>query len=264
MGWLNGYVAAITGANSGIGRAVAQRYLEEGAAGVVVLDRNVEGVAALALTYPGRIFAIEGDVRDHCVHEEMIRVGIERFGQLDVLVANAGIFDFHRPFSRYSAETLAAALDDLVAVNVRGYLFAALAARESLIKSRGSMIFTASVAGVYAGGGGVLYTATKHAVVGAVRQLSLELAPDVRVNGVGPGGTLTDLRGSASLGHARRSLADKADVAAGRIAAAVPLGFAQQPEDHAGLYVLLADRRNSRAITGQVFMSDGGAGMRML
>ena len=86
----------------------------------------------------------------------------------------------------------------------------------------------------------------KHAVVGMIRELARELAPDVRVNGVGPGGTLTNLRGTAALGHAKRSIADRAAEAEARIAAGVPLRFAQEPEDHTGIYVLLASRENSR------------------
>jgi cis-3,4-dihydrophenanthrene-3,4-diol dehydrogenase len=86
----------------------------------------------------------------------------------------------------------------------------------------------------------------------------------VRVNGVAPGGTLTNLSGTDALGHGKRSIADKAAEAKKRIAAAVPLRFAQKPEDHAGLYVLLASRENSSATTGEVFMSDGGIGIRPL
>jgi NAD(P)-dependent dehydrogenase (short-subunit alcohol dehydrogenase family) len=90
-----------------------------------------------------------------------------------------------RPLASYSAETLAATMDELLAINVRGYLYAAMAAREALLQSRGSIIFTGSVASFNAGGGGIVYTLAKHAVVGVVRQLALELAPDIRVNCVG-------------------------------------------------------------------------------
>lgn len=76
---------------------------------------------------------------------------------------------------------------------------------QELRKTGGSMIFTASIAGLNSGGGGVLYTASKHAVVGMIRQLAAELGPDIRVNGVAPGGTLTDLRGLVSLGQDGRS-----------------------------------------------------------
>ena len=67
------------------------------------------------------------------------------------------------------------------------------------------MIFTASVAGLNSGGGGAIYTASKHAVVGLIRELAVELAPEIRVNGVAPGGTMTDLRGLTSLGNDDRS-----------------------------------------------------------
>lgn len=264
MGWLNGYVGAITGGSTGIGRAVAVRYLAEGAKGVVVLDRDVASLADLHNQHSDRLIALQGDVRDYQSHERMIAAAVDTFGGLDVLVGNAGIFDFHRPLRSYSPETLAATFDEIFSINLRGYLYAAMAAREALIKSRGSMIFTASVAGLHAGGGGILYTSSKHAIVGTIRQLAAEFAPDVRVNGVGPGGTLTNLSGATALGHANRSVADKREEAEARISAAVPLRFAQQPEDHAGLYVLLASRENSRATTGEVLMSDGGIGIRPL
>ena len=264
MGWLDGYVALVTGGSTGIGRAVAQRYLDEGASGVVILDRDVTPLADLTAQHPERCVAMQGDVRDYDSHASAVKTALGAFGKLDVLVGNAGIFDFHRPLRGYSPETLAATMDEIFGVNLRGYLYSAMAAREALIQSRGSMIFTASVAGLHAGGGGILYTASKHAIVGAVRQLAAELAPDVRVNGVGPGGTLTNLSGTHALGHATRSVADKREETAARIGASVPLRFAQVPEDHAGLYVLLASRSNARAITGEILMSDGGIGIRPL
>jgi NAD(P)-dependent dehydrogenase (short-subunit alcohol dehydrogenase family) len=203
-------------------------------------------------------------VRDFAAHQQMIEVAADRFGGLDVLVGNAGIFDFHRPLEGYSPDLLSATFDEIFAVNLKGYMLAALASREALVASRGSMIFTASVASFHAGGGGVLYTAVKHAVVGMIRELARELAPDVRVNGVGPGGTLTNLSGTVALGHAKRSMADKADQTEARIAAHVPLRFAQRPKNHTGVYVLLASRENSAATTGEVIMSDGGIGIRPL
>lgn len=264
MGWLNGYVGAITGGSTGIGRAVAARYLAEGAKGVVVLDRDVTALADLRDQHGERLITVQGDVRDYQSHERMVAAAVESFGGLDVLVGNAGIFDFYRPLRGYSPDLMTSTFEEMFNVNLRGYLYAAMAAREPLFKSRGSMIFTTSVAGLHAGGGGILYTSSKHAIVGAIRQLAAEFAPDVRVNGVGPGGTLTNLSGTAALGHANRSMADKREEAEARISAAVPLRFAQQPEDHAGLYVLLASRENSRATTGEVLMSDGGIGIRPL
>jgi cis-3,4-dihydrophenanthrene-3,4-diol dehydrogenase len=264
MGWLVNDIAAITGGGSGIGLAVARRYLVEGAAGVVILDRNVDAAAMLEKEFPARVVAVQGDVRDFSAHAAMVDAATKTFGKLDILVGNAGVFDFHRPLESYSQETLVDTFNEIFTINLRGYLMAAMAARPALVESRGSMIFTGSVASFHAGGGGVLYTAVKHAVVGMIRQLAKELAPNVRVNGVGPGGTLTNLSGTDALGHGTRSIADKAAEAKERIAAAVPLRFAQTAEDHTGLYVLLASRENSRATTGEVFMSDGGIGIRPL
>jgi len=264
VGWLEGYVAAITGGASGIGLAVARRYLAEGAAGIAVLDRDVAGLAPLLADYPGRVVAVTGNVREAASHKTLVDKSVAAFGHLDVLVGNAGVFDFRRPLEGYDASTLSAAFDEIFAVNLKGYMLAALAAREALAATNGSMIFTGSVASLYAGGGGILYTAVKHGIIGFIRELARELAPAIRVNGVGPGGTLTNLRGTAALGHEQRSLGDNPEQLEARIAGAVPLHFAQRPEDHAGLYVLLASRENSRAVTGEMFMSDGGVRVRPL
>ena len=115
---------------------------------------------------------------------------------------------------------------------------------------------------ISSGGGGILYTMGKHALVGMVKQLALELAPDIRVNGVGPGGTLTGLSGTEALGQTDRTINANPVQFDERVGAAVPLGFAQRPEDHTGLYVLLASSENARAVTGEIFMSDGGVGAR--
>ncbi len=261
-GWLQGQVAIITGASRGIGRAVARRFLSEGVSGLSLVDRDGAGLAELEQAYPDRIAVTVGDVTDPAVHRAAVEAAVGRFGKLDTLVANAGIFDFRKPFADYDPAMLDAAFDELFGVNVRGYLHAALAARPHLEASGGSIVFTASMASAHARGGGILYVASKHAVVGLMRRLALELAPRVRVNAVAPGGTLTHLSGGEALDQAQRSLADNPDELRTRIAAQVPLGFAQEPADHAGVYVFLASKVNSAAITGEMIMSDGGVGVR--
>lgn len=261
-GWLSDQIAYVTGGASGIGLAVVERYLREGVRGIVVVDRDLSGLADTLRREPERVHAIQGDVRDSGTHEAAVRLALQSYGQLDILVGNAGLYDFRRPLRSYDAQTLANTMDELFSVNLLGYLYAALASRAALVRSRGCMIFTGSVASMHTGGGGVLYTMAKHAVLGMVRQLALEMAPDVRVNGVGPGGTLTRLAGTSALQQTQRSIGDHAEEVARRIAAAVPLGFAQSPEDHTGLYVLLASHDNARAITGEMMMSDGGVGVR--
>ncbi len=261
-GWLEGQVAMVTGAANGIGRAVVERYLQEGARCVICVDCVATGLEELAARYPARIETVVGDVRDYTTHERAVELAVNLHGGLDVLVGNAGVFDFRRPLRSYTPESMIATMDELFAINIRGYLFAAMAARKALADSRGSMIFTASVASFHAGGGGILYTMGKHALVGMIRQLALELAPDIRVNGVGPGGTLTGMHGTHALGQDQRTIGVDPQAFDARVGAAVPLGFAQRPQDHAALYVLLASRDNARAITGEIFMSDGGMGAR--
>src|SRR5439155_8744359 len=108
-------------------------------------------------------------------------------------------------------EKLAATCDELFCVNVKGCVLGAKAALPELQKTEGCMVCTASVAGMNSGGGGTLYTASKHAVVGFIRQLAVEVGPRVRVNGGAPGGTMTDLRGLTILGqHERSHFADPA------------------------------------------------------
>ena len=144
----------------------------------------------------------------------------------------------------------------------RTELLLAKAALEALVESRGSMIFTISNAGFYPDGGGPLYTASKHAAVGLVRQLAFELAPRVRVNGVAPGGISTDLRGPDSLGMAQRSIADidLARTAPER----VPIGLLPTARDYAAAYVFFACRADNVPATGSILNYDGGFGIRGL
>jgi len=159
--------------------------------------------------------------------------------------------------------SIAAACDELFAVNVKGCILGAKATLHELDKSKGCMIFTASGAGFTSAGGGVIYTASKHAVVGIIRQLAVELGPNIRVNGVAPGGTITDLRSVAALQLEDRSQFDLPG-AAERIAAGNPLQIALDPADLAGAYVFLASRANARGITGSVVSVDAGSTLRMM
>ena len=260
MGWLDGDVALVTGGGSGIGRAVVARFVEEGAR-VGVLERVPERAAQLRTDFGERVIAVAGDVTRPEDNTRAVADTVRAFGRLDVFVGNAGIFDSFRSVADLSEAQLAGAFDELFAVNVKGLLLGAKAALGELSKARGSMVFTASVAGLNSGGGGAIYTASKHAVVGLIRQLAVELAPDVRVNGVAPGGTITDLRGLAALDQDRETHWTAAD-AEERLRAGNPLGLAMQPEDLAGAYVLLASRASGRAITGQIIVVDAGAGLR--
>lgn len=260
MTWLKDTVAIVTGGGSGIGRALVERFIKEGAK-VGVLERESTRAAELTRDFGGHVEAVVGDVTTFADNVEVVARTVERYGRLDTFIANAGIFDFFQALPQLDGEKLGAAFDELFAVNVKGGLLGARAALPELLKTRGSIIFTISNAGFYPGGGGPIYTASKHALVGLVRQLAYELAPKVRVNGVAPGGMRTNLSGLSATGTAQQNLA-QIDGFDDMIVGITPLRLAPTPADYCGPYVLLASRENSAPITGVVINTDGGLGVR--
>lgn len=256
MGRLAGYRAVVTGAGSGIGRAVVRRYLAEGAAVVAVCRRDTD---AESLVAEGAVPVI-GDVSRYDTAERAVAAAVSQFGGLDVYVANAGLWDFHKRLEKQSAEDLARAFEEIFGVNLLGALYGARASVAALRATRGSIIATGSNASFLAGGGGALYTASKFALRGLVMQLAHEFAPDVRVNGVAPGATDTAISGPAALGQAQREMnADPARME--KMVSSMPLGRVSTPEDHTALYVLLASREESPYVTGTMMLSDGGLTM---
>lgn len=262
MGWLDGKVALVTGGGSGIGRAVVERFIKEGAH-VGILDRSTARVQQLQKDLGDTVVAIQGDVTRLDDNEQSVSQTVRAFGQLDIFVGNAGIFDGHSTLVDLPKEKLSSAFDELFGVNVKGYFLGAKSALPELLKTKGLMIFTVSPAGFFPVGGGILYVASKHAIAGMVRRLAYELAPDVRVNGVAPGGTLTDLRGPESLKMGERSIARANIRQEERGRAAQPSRLAA-PQDHAGTYVFLASQENSSAVTGAIIPTPGIWGERRL
>ncbi|MGO1507153.1 MAG: SDR family NAD(P)-dependent oxidoreductase [Microbacterium sp.] len=270
-GWLDGDVILITGGGSGIGQAVALRFLEEGAAGVAVLGRSLDklqGTVEAAGDHADRVLPIAGDVRSADDLRRAVAATVERFGRLDVLVPNAGIWDFNRSLAKTTPEQIETIYDELFDINVKGYLLACSVAWPELVKTRGCIVMTLSNAAFYPAGGGPVYTAAKHATRGLVTQLAYELAPKVRVNGVAVGGLRTDLRGPESAGLQERSIESgfAKREARGESPAEnqwLPLHDASlDPADSTGPYVLLASRRNAGVITGAIVNADGGIGVR--
>ena len=259
MGALTDEVVLVTGGASGLGRAIVDRFLEEGAR-LAVLDRTPERLATLAEANPDRLAVLAGDVRDIADNQRAVEACLARFGKLDCAIGNAGIWDYSVSLDALAPERIDAAFDELFHINVKGYLNLAKAALPALVASSGALIFTVSNAGFDPAGGGPLYTASKHAVVGLIRQLAYELAPAVRVNGVAPGPIETDLRGPGALGLADRSIGD---IGLSAVAGPnVPLGRVPATSDYAGGYVFLASRRDSRPATGGVVSLDTGIAVR--
>jgi NAD(P)-dependent dehydrogenase (short-subunit alcohol dehydrogenase family) len=258
MGQLSGESVLITGGASGLGRAIVERFLEEGA-NLAVLDRTPERLGDLAAANRGRLEVVGGDVRSADDNARAVAAALARFGKLDCAIGNAGIWDYSVSLDGLAAERIDAAFDELFGVNVKGYLQLAKAALPALVRAEGSLIFTVSNAGFDPAGGGPLYTASKHAAVGLIRQLAYELAPSVRVNGVAPGPIETDLRGPGSLDMAERSIAS---VQLSGFAPNLPLGKVPATADYTGGYVFLASRRDARPATGGVLALDSGIAVR--
>jgi len=255
MGWLDGKSVLVTGGGSGIGCAVVDRFIEEGAQ-VGVLDIDDERLAAANDEHGEDITTVCGDVTSLEDNEQAVAETVDAFGGLDIFVGNAGIFDDNVSLSELPEDD-AESFNQLFGVNVLGYILGAKAALPELLKSGGRMVFTASGASFNPDGGGVLYVPSKHAVAGLIRQLAFELAPEVSVNGVAPGYVPTDLETTSSLER------DASFVSTEEFDSSVhPLDITPRPEDYTGPYVLLASEANSRPMTGTIITADLGRSVR--
>ena len=267
MAQLEGQVALVTGGGSGIGRAVVDRYVEEGAH-VCIMDTSAERLGELSRRYGERVMGVQGDATTVEANEHAVRQAVEKFGKLDVFVANAGLGDAFRELIDIPSADVPRVYKEIFDLNVLAVIIGARVTVKELVKTQGSIIVTLSNSSFYPDGGGVMYIASKHAALGIVRQLAHEFAPMVRVNGVSPGATKTDIRMPASFGldekgerirtHTHPSNKDAA------VEAVTPLKMHAEPADHSGAYVLLASRRDSRAMTGTVVKSEAGLGVRGL
>jgi NAD(P)-dependent dehydrogenase (short-subunit alcohol dehydrogenase family) len=267
MGWLEGEVALITGGGSGIGRAIVDRFVEEGAQ-VAVVDIVDERLEDVRTQHGDRVITINADVLRIEENKRAVAETVAAFGKLDCFIANAGLGDAFRELIDIPEEDVATTYDEIFDLNIKAVILGARVAVAELAKTNGSFLVTLSNSSFYPDGGGVMYIGSKHGALGVVRQLAHEWAPVVRVNGVAPGATRTDIRMPASFGldeNGQRirthTHPDNKDAAVERV---VPLRLHADPEDHAGAYVLLASRRDGRAVTGSVYKTDAGLGIRGL
>jgi 2,3-dihydroxy-2,3-dihydrophenylpropionate dehydrogenase len=263
-------VALVTGGGSGIGRAVVERFIDEGAR-VAVMDMVPERLEALRERYDGStLLALEADVTSREDHQRAIDETVAAFGKLSVFVPNAGIWDAFVDFAFIPPDEVESIYDKLFTVNVKAVIVGSRLVIPELIKTRGAIVMTLSNSSFYPDGGGVTYVASKHAALGVMRQLAHELAPAVRVNGVAPGATRTDLQSPEELSpHPEREpSAEELERARAAQRAAVeastPLALEAEPYDHTAAYLLLASRQEGRLITGSVIHTDAGVGIRGL
>lgn len=252
---LAGRSVVVTGGSSGIGRALTET-LAASAARVVVLDRHADDrLAAL-----DGVEVVVGDVVDPDANRRAVDAAVRATGQLAAFVGNAGVHDAGRGLLDLSPAELDRLSRRVLDVNVRGYLQGARAAAEALTRARGVMVFTLSDASFHVSrvGSGICYTASKHAALGVVRALAAELAPDVRVNAVAPGGVLTGLRAVEPAEPSReREIFDDPAALERQVRAINPLRRMLSISELMPHYLFLLSSA-SAGLTGHVLRPDGG------
>jgi NAD(P)-dependent dehydrogenase (short-subunit alcohol dehydrogenase family) len=249
MNILKGKSAIITGAASGIGRASAMLFAAEGAA-VVALDRapEVESTVAAIREAGGRAIAL---VKDSSAEQDVaaaVAMALKEFGGLDVCYANAGISGGLVPFFEETTERFS----EVLQINLIGtFLLAKYAAMEMVKQKRGSIICTASVAGLRSGAGGVPYSASKAGVISMVQTVANQLTGSgVRINAICPGLIETGMT---------RPIFERARErgSAGKIGQLNPLQRYGMPQEIAQTALFLASDAASY-VNGQAIAVDGG------
>lgn len=244
-------VVLLTGAGGGIGVAASRQFIAEGA-NVVLADLDTSVTQSLCDEFGAhRCACIAVDVTRSDQVQAMVQTCVDKFGGLDVFIANAGVEGKIGPIIDGDVTDL----DHVLAVNVRGVW---LGLHHAIPVMRdgggGSIIITSSGAGVKGSPNTSAYTASKHAVVGLMRSAALECAPfGIRVNTVNPGAVDTRMMTSIVQGFA--------DVGAGDfraiVEASTPLGRYGLPDEVANMMVFLASDASSYC-TGSIYMVDGG------
>ncbi len=233
--------AIVTGATGGVGRAIVDDLLERGY-GVVAVDL---ASAPAAWDDDDRVAVLSGDVSDEGTAAEAVRAAEERFGRLDVLVNNAGLF-LRKPL----LETTVDDVRRLLAVNVIGTFAFTKAAVPALARTQGSIVNLGSISGLVGTAEQAAYSITKGAIVQFTRQSAIEHAPlGIRVNAVAPGAIDTEFVAKAVALGSTQGLSDD------ELRRNNPLGRISTAAEVADAIVWLAE---ARAITGAILSIDGG------
>ncbi len=246
MDRVKGKVAVITGGASGVGKAASELFLKEGAK-VVIFDLSEDAcVKAVEELDSDDVAFVAGDVTKPEDSHRAVKVAEEKFGGVDILLANAGVEG--KPQSVMDATE--EAFDFTLAVNVKGPLFNMQACVPSMIRRGGGSVVITSSIGATMGGVTTAYNTSKHAVTGLMRSAALQLAQhNIRVNTVNPGPIATPmfLRVEESQGEEW----------AKNYKAKIPLNRWAEPTEIAEALLYLGSDASSW-ITGVVHMADGG------
>lgn len=246
---LEGKVAIVTGAASGMGKAIAELYAKEGAK-VIVSDINAEGAAEVAagiVNQGGIAKAVKTNVADLQEIEALVDTAVSEFGTLDILVNNAGIMDNFEPAGEIEDEKW----ERVFAVNTTSVMRATRKALPIFLdKQSGIIINVASVGGLYGARAGATYAASKHAVIGFTKNTGFMYAQQgIRCNAIAPGGVETNIGSSmtqiSEFGFGRTQPGMAVNPRMGK------------PKEIAGVALFLASEESS-FINGSVIVADAG------
>ena len=246
---LKNKVAIVTGAGAGIGRGIAERFCREGASVVIAEIDAKSGESAMRdiRDAGGEAIFAPTDVSDESHVAAMVKKALDQYGQIDILCNNAAVL-LHSKEAR-AHELTNEAWDRTMAVNLRGYWLCSKYVIPAMLRQgRGSIIHVASPTGLFGFKRLTAYSASKGGVVGLMRAMAADYAPDkIRVNAIVPGTIDTPMNAAEFSDPKRRQ--HFADIAPAR-----RLGT---PEDLAGIALFLASEDSSYCVGG-IFTVDGG------
>ncbi|PSL36248.1 NAD(P)-dependent dehydrogenase (short-subunit alcohol dehydrogenase family) [Planomicrobium soli] len=246
---LDGKVAVVTGAASGMGKAIAELYAAEGAK-VIVADLNVEGAESVVqgiTSNGGTAKAVKVNVAKQEDIDTMIDTAVSEYGTLDILVNNAGIMDGFEPVGDITDEKW----DLIFDVNTKGVMRAMRKAIPIFLeKGKGIIVNTASTGGLNGAHAGATYGASKHAVVGLTKNTGFMYAKEgIRCNAIAPGGVATNI--ASSMTNINQFGAGRTQV----VQAVMPR--VGQSEEIAQVALFLASDESS-FVNGTVITADAG------
>ncbi|NLP37102.1 MAG: glucose 1-dehydrogenase [Firmicutes bacterium] len=244
-------VAIVTGASSGMGRAIAAAFAREGAKVLAVARRlkRLEELAAETKELPGEIIPFAGDMLVKEQIEGMIDEVLKRYGRLDILVNNAGIMDDFSPVGEFQDEML----DKVMRLNLMAPAYSMRRAVKIFAENGGGIIINiASVGGLFGGRAGAVYTASKHGLIGLTKNTAYMYADKgIRCNAICPGAIETEVASGEFMQNINQ---------AGMQRAAKGMGIFDRPgqgEEIAEVAVFLASDSSSY-VNGQAIAVDGG------
>lgn len=247
MGRLDGKVAFVTGAARGIGAAAARLFVSEGAS-VMLVDVLEAPLLALVQELGSAAACRVADITDELVVSSLMSDTVQRYGRIDIALLNAGIAGEIKPIEDYPTEVF----DRIMAVNVRSVWLCLKSLMKAMEQNGGSIVITASAAGVRATPNMSAYIASKHAAIGLMRAAAVEGASrGIRVNTVNPATIDTPMV------QALAAKRNGSEANAAPISHSIPLGRQGTPEEVARLMLFLASDESSFC-TGGVYMVDGG------